>query len=184
MKPSVEVCSPEEAARYIRALKGEPSPRPPMDYKLNGFVDLTCREDDGSVAWEVHQPNLITDLARRMWTDGNFYTGYILVSPTTEDADPSRTAFTDNGTAAGGVISVGINPGYDSITRTKTWTATPFTAPALNRQIGLIGLTRTSQTVAGYMRMLYAYTRLTPVKTQTTSQTLEVVYKITLTPLY
>lgn len=151
---------------------------------FHGHVDAVCREMDGSVAWEVHQPNLITDYGRSVLANGTFYIMRVVTSPATEDADVWRTAFTDDGAAASSQQSTNVTPTYDSFSLTKTWApVSAFAAPASNRRIGIIGLTDSAK-LAGMISRLTAYTRITPVRTQTPTQTLEVVYKITLTPLY
>lgn len=182
MTPLVEVCSPADAERIIRALG--PDPEEWNQRLLHGHVDAVCREQDGSVAWEIHQPNVITDFGRRQMAVQTITTMYVGTSPSNEVADAGRSFFPDDGAATSAQLSASVNATYDSVTLTKTWSPAAFAAPAANRQIGMIGLSINS-TKSGYgLDGLFAYTVLSPVKTQTTSQTLEVVYKITLTPIY
>lgn len=184
MNPTVEVCSPEEADRILKKLGHEPSRWP--EKLLKGFVDITCREADGSVAWEIHQPNLITDYGRRRFTEGFLYGLYVITSPSTDPPANGRSALLDYGTS-GSVVSsqesVVVNPTYDSVALTKTWNTT-FGVPTFNRAVGCIGLSDVSIKPASGVNGLYAYTLLAPSRTQTTSQTLEVLYRITINPVY
>lgn len=184
MTPHVEVCSPEEAARLLKKLGHEPARWP--EKLLKGYVDLTCREADGSVAWEVHQPNLITDYGRRRFLDGILHTFYVVTSPSADAPANGRSGIIDYGTSGTVVASqesTFVTPTYDAVTLTKTWNIT-FTAPAYNRALGCIGLTDVGSKPAFGVNGLIAYTLLSPVRTQTTSQTLEVLYRITINPVY
>jgi hypothetical protein len=150
-------------------------------------VDAVCREADGAVAWEVHQSNLITDLCRRRFflypLVGGASGVYCVTSPTVEAPLIGRVSLPDDGNASSSQASAQLTPTYDSLTLTKTWSAT-FAAPAANRAIGTIGLAAGGRNVNFGPSLLVAYTLLSPSKVQTTTQTLEVLYRITLTPSY
>lgn len=176
MSQLVKEYTPEEARRYCAALAGSP-------VELHGHVDAVCREADGSVAWEVHKPNIITDSGRRRLVNNIWATSFIVTSPSTEAADPARTGLPDDGNTSSSQSSGTLNGTYDSITLTRTW-ANTFAAPAATRQIGTVGLTTRTWSSAFGVFQLMAYTVLTPVKTQGPTQTLEIVYRITLTPIY
>lgn len=182
----VTPCSPAEAEAILARLG---SPTRAQESMLKGFVDAVCREADGSVAWEVHQANLLTDFGRRRFMLVGFpgtslnKANYLFTSPGTESPLLGRTLLPDDGNASSSqVTSVQIAPAYDTATLTNTWNNT-FAAPAANRTIGLIGLTRLTHQSYGVGQIL-AYTLLSPAKVQTTTQTLEVQYRITLTPSY
>lgn len=179
--PLVEVCSPEEAARYIRALENQG----PSGFRLTGHVDALCREvSDGSVAWEIHQSNIITNGLRQKHADGMNNVFYVVTSPSSQAANDDRWSLSDDGSADSAQQSAGISGVFDGPTWTKSWTPTPFGTPGANRKIGMIGLSNILYKAVYGLCNLMAYTILSPSKVQTTSQTLEVIYRITLTPLY
>jgi hypothetical protein len=181
MKTLVQACSPDEASRIIAQLGDDPSAWPTK--MVRGYVDAVCREADGSVAWEAHQPNLFTDHGRRRL----FHTGFtaaalshIFTSPSQEPPAIGRDTLLDDGNASSSQ-SAACNPTYDSLTLTKTFTTT-FAAPTTTRSIGTIGF-GVGRGAAYGVSKIYAYTRLSPAKTQTTTQTLEVQYRLVLTPI-
>jgi hypothetical protein len=119
----VEVCSPEEAARVIARFAD-------MERMLHGHVDAICRNEDGTVAWEIHQKNVITDTGRRRLMADGWYNGYVFTSPSLEPAVLGRYSILDDGVATSSQIS-GLTSGvYDGVTYTKTWSPTAFAAPA------------------------------------------------------
>jgi hypothetical protein len=178
MTARVQVCSPDEARRIIAALG---PPEKAHETMLHGFVDLTCREEDGSIAWEIHQPNVITDYGRRLFFMNGLgdATGYLFTSPSTETPIIGRYALPDTGNVA--QVSGVITHSYDANTLTKTIYYN-FPAPASAKQIGTVGVGYVATGVGPYA--IVAYTRISPVKTQGTTQTLELQYRITLTPVY
>lgn len=181
----VQPCSPDEAARIIAALGDDPRAWKPK--MLTGFVDAWCRNADGSIAWEIHQPNLITDTGRRRFFVAGFGANtqglFLCTSPSSETPAVSRQTLADDGAATSSQASaLQATHAYDSLTLTKSFSAT-FGAPAANRTIGTIALGNGRLANFG-LTLVCAYTLITPVKTQTTSQTLEVLYRITLTPVY
>ena len=148
-----------------------------------GFVDAVCREADGSVAWEVHQKNIVTDVGRRRFANLVWSAAFVVTSPSTEAADPQRSALLDDGNASSSQASVIVAGTYDAITLTKSW-SNVFATPAATRQVGTIGLAARTRSAAAGLLQLLAYTVLAPVKTQSPTQTLEIVYRISLTPIY
>jgi hypothetical protein len=181
----VEEYTPEEAARIIAGLE-----KYPPHAKWKGWVDAWCRETDGSVAWEIHQPNIITDLGRRSFSGGYAFVGpgpspffvYIATSPSSETPVIGRHTLPDVGNASQ-YSATNVTPAYDGATLTKVFTYT-FAAPASTMTIGTIAISGVKETYYFGLAHLMAYTTLSPVKTQTSSQTLEVQYRITLTPVY
>ena len=151
-------------------------------FQLAGRVDAVCRDAAGQVVWEVHQPNVITDYGRRIFANYSFWTLSIFTSPAADTALLGRYALLDAG-ATNGSQSFLLATSYDVATLTKTWT-TAFAAPPANRSIGTIGLAAVARAAALGMYGICAYTLISPVKTQGTLQTLEVAYRVTLTPVY
>lgn len=180
MSHHVEVCSPAEAEAIIAKLTKDD----PIDFVLEGHVFLTAREASGKVAWQHDQKNIITDFGRRHFCAFNFVPAFIVTSPSIETAALGRYALLDDGNASSSQASGSTAPTYDSVTLTKTWSPAAFSAPAANRQIGTVGLCVATRDGNVGLFQTAAFTVLTPVKTQTTAQTLEVVYKVTLTPIY
>lgn len=181
MSELIEVCSPEESRRLIAHFGVD---RRTMGFALSGYIDAVCRNDrSGDVAWEIHQPNVITDYGRRCFGDESFWYAYIFSSPATEAASLARYTLLDSGTTNSSQTSANLTPTYDTITLTKTWTNS-FAAPASNRQIGAIGLSKVAKSTALGIYDIMAYALISPIKTQSTLQTLEVLYRVTLTPVY
>jgi hypothetical protein len=180
MSHLVHAYSPAEAAEIISALTRGEDP----SFNLEGWIDLTCREADGSVAWEIHQPNLVTDYGRRRFVEGGFSgsSHYLFTSASTEDPEAARCGLVDDGTSY--QLSGGLTGTYDAPTLTRTWSNT-FAAPASLRQIGTVGVCRFSAPSNGQgIQQILAMSKLNPVKQQTTSQTLELQYRVTLVPVF
>lgn len=182
MNQRVTVCSPEETKAILEALGDDPSKAKAL---LQGRFRLTCREANGNVAWEVARENLITDYGRRRFYLDNLgnASAFLFTSPSSEAPLIARAAVLDDGASSSSQFSTIVNPTYDSLTLTKSWFFS-FATPASTRRIGTVGLTAySSASLVGPQRLL-AYALVSPVKTQTTSQTLELRYTIALTPVY
>ncbi len=178
----ITVCTPDEARRYIEALG--PDPLKPSPGQFKGFVDLTCREEDGSVAWEVHQPNLITDWRRlRGVGQSDWQSPFLFTSPSSEPALRGRSTLTDDGAATSSQSAV-VTGSYDSITLTWSYLTTFAVPVGSNRRIGTVGLCNSAWNSNYGISGIWAYTVLSPFKTQTTTQTLELRYRVTLIPTY
>jgi hypothetical protein len=198
----IEICSPLEAAAIIARMKlterenkaraVEEARHGGFDFALHGYVDAWFRNaKTGKIEDEIHQPNLITDLCRRAFNlqlvTAALTSNFIITSPSAEPALLGRYTLCDAGTTASGQTSVATAASYDAVTLTKSWLVA-FAVPPANRRIGAVGVAGTgSGTMVGWSTAhgalnLYAYTVISPVKTQATTQTLEVNYRITLTP--
>lgn len=180
----VQPCSPAEAEAILARLG---APQQAKENLLKGYVDAVCREADGAVAWEVHQSNLITDFNRRRFMlypmNGGTRSLQVFTSPSTETPLVGRTVLADDGSVNSAQSGTPPDPTYDSATLTKTWSIT-FSAPAANRSIGTIGLCAGARSANFGIYTIAAYTLISPAKVQTTSQTLEILYRVTLTPSY
>ena len=186
----VSVPSPEEAAAALARLRaGErENSRPALalyeGVELKGSFEITARDvRTGEVAWDYKGTNLITDFGRRAWMDMRFYNIQIGFSASIEPPTAAR------GSISGDINQIfasgNLSPSNNSVTHTKT-VSTTFGTPASNRGLGTIFLFRLNEGVVahGMARGVIAYALLTPPKTQTTTQTLEVVYKISMSPIY
>lgn len=152
---------------------------------LRGEIELTCREPDGTPAWRVIQPNLFTDSGRRLFAEVGFPASgiYLFTSPSTETASQSRTALPDETSST--QHSTALSATSDNSTLIKQWFYT-FPAPASNKLIGTVGIESKlpSSTASSMVSRIVAYTVLSPTKTQTTTQTLELLYRVAFTPVY
>jgi hypothetical protein len=183
--PAISLGDPTKERLYL----GKKLPREILTgdgMSIKGTYHLTARNaESGKVDWEHEQDNLITDVGRQAY----FTTGWtgcrIGFCPSKEIPIPARSTIQTDGSQlwlsanlGGGVVTTATN--------TKTFSTT-FATPASNFTLGTIFLTYSSGTVTdGNLGVLYtwAYSLLTPPKTQTTVQTLEVVYKISMNPVW
>jgi hypothetical protein len=178
----VEQLGPEEAQRILAALRNEQCRElVALGVRIKGFIDAVCRNDDGSVGWEVHQPNLITDLGRRLWSFQWFgSTAQIFICGVAETPLASRCALIDSNLST--AYATGATPTNDSNTNTKSWSFT-FATPGSNRTVAAIGVAYPTPAANFGAINIMAYSLLTPPKTQSTSQTLELSYRLTMTPV-
>lgn len=156
----------------------------PGGLQLKGSFEMTARDiRTGEVAWEYKGENLITDTGRRQWHSTHFNSNKIAFTDTSENPLAARSAIGCDPTQP--VLSGTLTPTNDTFTHTKTYSTT-FATPANNRTLGMIGLTNISQAVNAFggLAGLCAYALLTPPKVQTTVQTLEVIYKISMIPIF
>lgn len=188
----VSIPSPEEAEAALQRLRAgnavRTTPRPELTLyegvSLHGAFEITARDaKSGEVEWDYKGTNLITDFGRRYWMDARFSTIQVGFAASTEPPTAARSAISGdiNQIFASGNLS----PSNNSVTHTKT-VSTTFGTPASNRTLGTIFLQRVNDGVVAQSgtRAVIAYALLTPPKTQTTTQTLEVVYKISMSPIY
>lgn len=156
----------------------------PGDLELRGSFGIVCRESTGEEVWSVEQSNLLTDMGRRIWMDTALESARIAFSQSIEPPNPSRYTICCDASNSLAFTSITTTPSNDSVTNTKTFSTT-FTTPPVTRTLGTIMLcwntTNTDANVGVYG--IAAYALLTPAKTQTTTQTLEVVYRISMSPI-
>ena len=188
---SVAVVSQAEADAFIRRLRNGPEnlggSRTMVlagGFELVGEFSLTARDArSGEVEWEHSGKNLITDFGRRIWQEARWHQSVIAFSPSTQAPQSGRYSLGTDGTQclASGALTSTNTPA----THTKQYSTT-FGTPAANRTLGTIALGRYTGTVAstneGLMQLM-AFALLTPPKTQTPPQTLEVVYKVSMNPI-
>lgn len=186
----VQVVSPEEAAELIQKFKQGPENLngrkslmlAGVGVNLEGSFSLTARDAaSGEIEWAHEDKNLITDFGRRVWADTRFSASvFISFSPSTEVPQSGRYSIPSDVTQC--FSSGGFAPVNAPATHTKTWSTT-FGTPGTTRTLGTIALC--SATTEGNMgtKFVMAYALLTPPKTQTTTQTLEVVYKVSMNPI-
>jgi len=188
IEPRIKLCSPSEAAAYIASLTASEAKaleREPPRIDFQGHVDLVCREETGEIAWEVHQHNVVTNYFRRAaWFNiglpvpPTLAYQYLVIGDSLDPARADRNNLIDgNGVGAVSLQLTGASDGGWG----KSWTNS-FAAPGASRRIGAVGLSSAADGwfSGGGMNFLLAYTQINPYKTQSTTQTLEVVYKITL----
>lgn len=150
--------------------------------RLAGEFSVTARDErSGEVEWQWSDKNLLTTYALQQWVFTRLNSFRLGFMPARETPMVSRSSVSTDPTQC--VISGDLGSGtIDSATNTRTLSTT-FTTPASNRSLGTVFLGAPGVGITTQMGppMLLAYSLLTPVKTQTTTQTIEVVYKISLT---
>lgn len=155
-------------------------------FEVKGSFGITCRDaKSGEVAWAHEQDNLITDIGRFAFLDLGWNNVRIGFAPSTETPAVQRNSIPCDGSQT--VVSGNLGNGtVTPSTYTKTWSTT-YGVPAANRTLGTLFIGYYSGTIIdGNMGVVYcwAYTLLTPPKTQTTTQTIELVYKMAINPIY
>ena len=185
----VETVSPAQANALLRRMKSGPenlfgrSSISLDGLEMVGEFSIIAKDvRSGEVEWEHSDKNLITDLGRRAWMEGRFSNCIIAFSPSSEVPQSGRYSVGTDGTQC--FASAGIAPTNAPATHTKTFSVT-FGTPATTRTLGSIHLCRNStavETNKGIVQMM-AFALLSPPKTQTTTQTLEVVYKVSMNPI-
>lgn len=198
----VELLSERETEQLLKSFKsgptylGKPIPEShkriatPEGFELKGHFSLAAKDPSGVVEWEHEQDNLITDRWRQIWGINSSYgVGIIGIGfmPSTETPSSQRHSVSTDGNQC--VMSNNLGAGsVTPATYTKTWSTT-YGTPASNRTLGavVIGVPwgyGTPIDVNGGMMDIWSWALLTPPKVQTTVQTLEVVYKISMNPIW
>jgi len=191
----VELLSPADAADFLahreRPYLGKLTPKSHRKVFANGFemtgrFELIARDvESGKVDWQHEQENLITDTGRSGFYDVNFTPIRIGFAPSQETPNILRNSIGTDGSQTF-VTASQVAPTNITATFTKQWTTT-FATPASNRTLGIIFITSASGTVTDVNvgpTVLWSYSLLTPPKTQTTVQTLEVIYKLSINAIY
>ena len=156
------------------------------EFELTGSFELIARDaKSGEVEWKHEQENLITDFGRQCFYYDQATNIKIGFAPSKETPHILRCGVpTDpNQLVISGNLGTGtITPS----TYTKQFSTT-FATPASQRTLGIIFTADNSLTAemanVGPVGM-FSYSLLTPPKTQTTTQTIEVIYKISMNPIY
>lgn len=200
----VQLLSPSEADAFLSARsKGQfPSPPPthlgrPLHpdhrklvladgFEVKGAFELVARDEkSGEVEWRTEQENLITDCGRHAFFDLGWTNMRLGFAPSTETPNIFRCSIGTDGNQA--FLSANLGSGtVTPSTYTKQWSTT-FGTPGSNRTLGIIWTSYYSaNSLDGNAGPLYiwSYSLLTPPKTQTTTQTLEVIYKLSMNPIY
>lgn len=189
----VSVVSPEEAEMVLARLrKGGPENKNHRrtavlqgGIEMKGAFEITARDvASGEVAWAHKDDNLLTDFGRRRWMDYRWTSLTLGFSSSTEPPSAGRCSLASNGNQV--FVSGNLTPSNNPTTHTKT-ISTTFGTPAANRTLGTVWIQIYNDgvnTANGFVHGMMAYALLTPPKTQTTTQTLEVVYKISMSPIY
>lgn len=185
----VELLSPEQTDAFLQGRKPwenpftkKPSTRVDGMEIVGEFFLAAKDAKSGETEWEYSGKNLITDSGRRAWMEARFANLNVMFAPSVEAPVAGRSSVITDATQA--FESSGFAPTNASATNTKTFSTT-FGTPATTRTLGTIALGR----IGGSYRanrglfQVMAYALLSPPKTQTTTQTLEVVYKVSMNPI-
>lgn len=190
----VELLPPEEAASFLaqreRPYLGKGMPKSHRKiftdgFEMTGRFELIARDSrSGEIDWQHEQENLITDTGRSAFYDVNFLSTKLGFAPSQETPNILRNSIGTDGSQTV-VTSVTVSPTNIPATFTKQWTTT-FVTPATNRTLGIIFLSGNVVAVDANVGpvVLWSYSLLTPPKTQTTVQTLEVIYKLSINAIY
>jgi len=187
----IEEISSESAAALIKRFTSGPENRAarrslvlPGGLEIVGEFSLVARDvASGDVAWEHAEKNLITDFGRRNWMEARWHQAMIAFAPSLETPQFNRYSLPSDSTQT--FSSAALTPGVTLATHTKTFSTT-FGTPGTNRTLGCIILGRfTGSTQYANMGIdqILAFALLTPPKIQTTIQTLEVTYRVSMNPI-
>lgn len=183
MSLDIKTVSPDEAQQYLRKAKASEI-NFPFGMSIKGSAELTCREvATGEVAWTYAADNVVTDYGRRVWFDQGIQSMCIMLSSSVETPDLRRNSLIGPYDSAQVRTSNSLSPTWNGSTYQKTWGVYTFAAPgalATIGTVGLFGITTMDWFVGAHG--ISSYLLLSPAKTQTTSQQLEVVYKLTFSP--
>lgn len=188
---------PSERPIHARPFLGRETPEHQKGFISDGFFfrgrfGITLRNaKTGAVEWHHEQDNLMTDIARYLFWDGGFTSMQIGFVPSKETPTVARSSLpcdplnnTNTGYAFfSGNLSAGtVTPA----TYTRQYSYNFTTTPVATRTLGSVVWAFYTPGINLYMgpEHIAAYALLTPPKTQLTTQTLEVVYKISMNPIY
>ena len=189
---TVEVISQPDADAILRRMKNDPANpggyrtvRLPGGLEISGDFSITARDTkSGEIAWEHSDKNLITDYGRRRWMEQKWGGALVTIgfAPSIETPQLGRYSIASDSTQC--VESAAISPVLTG-GHTKVLSTT-FVAPAVNRTLGMIAIMNSQN--AGFvsnrgLEFIMAFALLTPSKTQTTTQTLEVTYRVSMNPI-
>lgn len=155
--------------------------RRPIAVKVTGHVDVIVRNLDGEVDQAASKKNLTTDMWNDIWSFGpvDLRNMNVFILPDDGgDVHKYKTAgrhlYQDN-------YEVYAYAALNSSTDTWTWTAV-FNPPAANRVFRYIGLKSNAgigtDSVGRSVTNIYAMTKMTSDISQSTIQTLEIVYRV------
>lgn len=190
---SSELLSPEASAEIYAQLKNpyiDPSNRRGQRYiqtaeglRIQGEFDLTCRDaETGDVAWQVTQPNILTNYGLMLYANTGLNQAILGLAPSKEQPLAIRGSLSTDPTQcwASASLSWTVTPS----TYTKQCSTT-FTTPASTRTLGTVFIQQFQTALNANIgpTAIAAYSLLTPFRTQTTTQTVELVYRISVTPV-
>jgi len=186
----VEIATPEEIARVLGGRSMGPDNKNGRrsivgmgDFEIQGEFFLTARDvNTNEIEWQHSEKNLITDTGRRAWFSNRLSSSMLLgFSPDTRAPISGRCSSTTDVTQA--FASGNLTPTNTPATHTKTFSTT-FGVPGSNRTLGTVFLcTSTPPDVRAGPVLMISYVLLTPSRVQTTTNTIEVTYKISMNPI-
>jgi hypothetical protein len=176
---NVEQLSPEEVDWVLKKLQQKKSSDGGLGVSFRGHVSAVCREEKtGEEIWKLDQHNVITEWMRIQYFFGNdaLYQAIIMITPCTETPDARRWSV--GGSVGADVFnSSWLTATLNNVDHSHTFSYV-FGTPSVNHTVGNIGITNRNS-IDWYAGAHYtAYSLVTPPKFRTTSQTLEVTYKI------
>lgn len=194
-KYKVEVISPDETSVFIRRIRGGMDPFNPQHrkmvlaegFELKGTFELVARNvETGKVEWEHTQDNLVTDLGRLYFVSDGWANVSLGFMPSTETPMSTRMGVCTDGAQC----FMSVNQGAGVVTAgTFTRNFGPISfgvpSPSINRTLGTVFVSPYNlgpDAAWGHANLL-AYALLSPPKIQTTVQTVELNYKLSMNPI-
>lgn len=192
MTYKAEELSAEESAAIIRRITGSCGPYDRQrkmvlsdGFELRGTFDVIARDSaSGRIEWQHSQDNLVTDLGRQLFAFDAWSSVTIGFAPSTEPPSTGRCALATDSTQCVAFPTAGIGT-ITTATYTRTWSGLTSPAPGANRTLGTLWVQATPNAVSSNMGIsnLVAYALLSPTKVQTTSQTIELNYRLSINPI-
>lgn len=178
------LATPDETAHFLALVQQEKKPQVRELYTpygvIKGWAEIKCREEKtGELVWEQTVDNIITDYGRRFWYETAWHAAPMGTFINTEQPDFRRMSLNGPGDATSVALSGSLTPSIDTGTGIKTYSTT-FGLPGSTRLIGTVALANASSANTG-LYGIFSYLLLNPPKTQSTTQTLELVYKVSFT---
>lgn len=180
-----------ESSIHARPYLGQKTPEYQKGVIVDGFFfrgrfSITLKDaTTGIVNWHHEQDNLMTDVARYQFWNGEYTNMRLGFVPSVETPMIARSSISTD--VAQCFLSDNLGNGtVNPTTYTRTYSANFNTPPASNRRLGSVIWMYWNYGLNNFMgpEWVSAYALLTPPKIQTTLQTVEVVYKISMTPIY
>lgn len=186
-----ELLSEEQSRQILKQFGRGPLPQAHRrvvlsdGFELKGSFDVSARNaKSGEIEWSHSQDNLVTDLGRLVFFANCWNPLYLGFMPSRETPSTGRYSVGSDGTQCVVSASQGIGT-VTTATNTRSFGPVTFAAPSANRTLATLFVANISTAVDSAMGVwdIVAYINLSPSKVQTTLQTIELNYKISISPI-
>lgn len=154
-------------------------------WELKGSFDIAAKNvNTGELEWSHTQDNLVTDVGRVYFAWTRWESMVFGFAPSRELPSIGRASLATDGSQC--VVSANQGLGtVTALTYTRTFGPITFTAPASNRTLGTLFAGTVTYGVDANLGLIcmLAYAPLSPSKVQTTVQTIELNYKLSISPI-